>query len=39
MSIFHKYKYFSSFVAGNCARNSGFKRMNDTVETIQQRQG
>ena len=25
MSIFHKYKYFSSFEAGNCVSNSSFK--------------
>ena len=29
MSFFQKYKYFSSFEAGNCIRNSSFERMND----------
>ena len=29
MSFFHKYKYFSSFEAGNRVRNSSFERMND----------
>ena len=31
-----KYKYFSSFEAGNCVSNSSFKRMKNRVETIQQ---
>ena len=38
MSIFSKYKYFSSFEAGNCVSNSSFKWMKKS-RTIQQHKG
>ena len=31
MCICHRYGYFSSFEAGNCVRNSSFKRMTHTI--------
>ena len=39
MSVFHKYKYFSSFEARNCVSKSSFKWLKNTIETIQHHKG